>query len=184
MNERFFLRCNINLLCIFFLLAAFFPGTAACRDAAAHGFVDVKKHIPSIVIDMRYHGPHNFIGRRVDGYNAPKCLLTIKAAQALAKVQADLEKFSFSLKIYDCYRPQRAVDHFVRWAKDIGDTSTKNEFYPTVDKKKPFQGRLHRCKIRPFTWQHRGPHNRPRAGSRAGRISARPGAFRLFSAGG
>lgn len=139
MNERFFSRCNINLLCIFFLIAGFFPGTAACRDAATHDFVDVKKHIPSIVIDMRYYGPHNFIGRRVDGYNAPKCLLTIKAAQALAKAQADLEKFSFSLKIYDCYRPQRAVDHFVRWAKDIGDTSTKNEFYPTVDKKNLFR---------------------------------------------
>jgi D-alanyl-D-alanine dipeptidase len=98
------------------------------------GFVDVKKMIPSVVLDIRYFDSHNFVGEKVDGYKAPKCLLTGPAAEALSRVQADLQEFSLSLKIYDCYRPQRTVDHFVKWAKNISDTRTKKEFYPTVDK--------------------------------------------------
>jgi len=98
-------------------------------------FVDVGTRIPSILLDMRYYGPHNFIGERVEGYNAPKCLLTREAAAALAMVQKELEAQSLSLKVYDCYRPQRAVDHFVRWAKDMNDTKTMKEFYPTIKKR-------------------------------------------------
>jgi D-alanyl-D-alanine dipeptidase len=105
----------------------------------ADRFVDVQTMIPSIALDIRYYGDHNFVGTRVDGYLAPKCLLAAPAAEALAKVQADLQEFSLSLKVYDCYRPQRAVDHFVRWASDIPDTKTKAEFYPTVDKRNLFR---------------------------------------------
>ena len=65
---------------------------------------------------------------------AEKCYITKTAADSLAKVQAELRKFNLSLKVYDAYRPQRAVNHFVRWAKDLSDTLTKKEFYPTVDK--------------------------------------------------
>lgn len=103
------------------------------------GFVDVQKVIPSAQFDIRYYGPHNFVGQKVDGYNAPKCILTKRAADALARVQAELKGFSLSLKIYDCYRPQRAVDHFVRWAKNIDDVKTRMEFYPTVDKRNLFR---------------------------------------------
>ena len=95
--------------------------------------------IPDIVLDIRYFGPHNFVGAKVDGYLTPKCLLTRKAAEGLLKVQNELRTFSLSLKIYDCYRPQRAVDHFVRWAEDLHDTKTKGEFYPTVDKRYLFR---------------------------------------------
>jgi D-alanyl-D-alanine dipeptidase len=98
-------------------------------------FEDVEARIPSILLDMRYYGPHNFIGERIAGYNAPKCLLTKEAAAALAGVQKELEAQSLSLKVYDCYRPQRAVDHFVRWAQDMNDTKTKKEFYPTIKKR-------------------------------------------------
>jgi D-alanyl-D-alanine dipeptidase len=70
---------------------------------------------------------------------APKCLLTRQAAESLAKVQKELTPFSLSMKIYDCYRPQRAVNHFVRWAKEIDNTKTKKEFYPTVDKRNLFK---------------------------------------------
>lgn len=98
-------------------------------------FVNVEARVPSILLDMRYHGPHNFIGERIEGYNVPKCLLTREAAAALAKVQKELESQSLSLKVYDCYRPQRAVNHFIRWAKDINDTKTKKEFYPTINKR-------------------------------------------------
>ena len=98
-------------------------------------FVDIREVIPSVVLDIRYHGPHNFVGERIDGYQQPLCLLTRQAAEALERVQRDLQPFALSLKLYDCYRPQRAVDHFVRWAKDIGDTRTQKEFYPTVEKR-------------------------------------------------
>ncbi|MBF0525488.1 MAG: M15 family metallopeptidase, partial [Deltaproteobacteria bacterium] len=103
------------------------------------GFVDVQQIIPSVVLDMRYAGPHNFIGEKIDGYSVAGCYLTGEAAAALAKVQGDLTKFSLSLKIYDCYRPQRAVAHFVRWAGKVDDTRMKKEFYPTVDKKNLFR---------------------------------------------
>ena len=106
----------------------------SCESAMPEGFVDVKEVTPSIQLDIRYYSSHNFVGGRIDGYNAPKCILTREAAAALAKVQKELEASSLSLKVYDCYRPQRAVNHFVRWAEDIKDINTKKEFYPTVDK--------------------------------------------------
>jgi D-alanyl-D-alanine dipeptidase len=102
-------------------------------------FVDVSEEIRGVFLDIRYFGDHNFLGTRVDGYLAAKCLLTKPAAQALAGVQKDLAPYGLALKIYDCYRPQRAVDHFVRWAKDIDDIKTKKEFYPTVDKRHLFR---------------------------------------------
>ena len=102
------------------------------------GFVEIHEVIPDIVLDLRYATNHNFLGVPVDGYNIEKCYITKTAADSLAKVQSELRKFSLSLKIYDAYRPQRAVDHFVRWAKDLSDTLTKKEFYPTVDKSRLF----------------------------------------------
>src|SRR5205814_997804 len=91
-----------------------------------------------IIVEMRYYGIHNFVGKQVRGYNAPKCYLTWPAAIALAQVQAELKPMNLSLKVYDCYRPQRAVDHFVEWAKDLDDTKMRKEFYPTVDKSRLF----------------------------------------------
>jgi D-alanyl-D-alanine dipeptidase len=99
------------------------------------GFVNVKDVIPSIVLDMRYYSSHNFIGKRITGYNAPNCYLTEKAANALNKVQDELLGFSLSLKTYDAYRPQRAVNHFVKWTTDLSDTVIKREFYPNVAKR-------------------------------------------------
>lgn len=108
-------------------------------DAIPDSFVNIQDVIPGVLLDIRYYGDHNFVGCRVDGYLAPKCILTKQAARALALVQKDLAPYSLSLKIYDCYRPQQAVDHFVRWAKNIEDTKTKKEFYPTVDKQNLFR---------------------------------------------
>ncbi len=101
-------------------------------------FVDIKTIIPSIQLDIRYYNDHNFVGKPIDGYKAPKCLLTKSAAQALLKVQQELIEKYYSLKIYDCYRPQKAVNHFVRWAKNLDDQKMKSEFYPNVDKKNLF----------------------------------------------
>lgn len=112
----------------------------AAQQTAANGdpLVSLAGVDSTIIIEARYHGPHNFMGRPVEGYEAPKCLLTRPAARALAAVQAELRAFGLSLKTYDCYRPQRAVDHFVRWAADPADTVARQEFYPTVPKDRLF----------------------------------------------
>lgn len=127
---------GIALVLVLSLMAV--PGRAA-EAARPERIVDLRETIPDVLLDIRYHGPHNFVGAPVDGYRAAKCLISREAAEALGKVQAELREFSLSLKIYDCYRPQRAVDHFVRWAEAIGDRKTQQEFYPTVDKRHLFR---------------------------------------------
>ena len=123
-----------NLILLLFLL---FSSTFFCQEIP-EGFVEIHEVIPDIILDLRYLTNHNFLGVPVDGYENEKCYITKSAADSLAKVQAELRKFSLSLKIYDAYRPQQAVDHFVRWAKDLSDTITKKEFYPTLDKSRLF----------------------------------------------
>ena len=130
------LATSLLVLCLFSTA----PTTSALsQDKMPDTFVDISEVIDDIGLEIRYFGDHNFLGTNVDGYLAPKCYLTRPAARALAGVQKDLRRFSLSLKIYDCYRPQMAVDHFVRWAKDIDDTKMKKEFYPTVDKRHLFR---------------------------------------------
>ncbi len=124
----------LAFLLFIFIVQPLLPDVSCCENGTPESFVNVKGVTPSIQLDIRYYGSHNFVGERIDGYNAPKCLLTREAAAALAKVQKELEASSLSLKVYDCYRPQRAVNHFVRWAKDIKDIKTKEEFYPTMEK--------------------------------------------------
>jgi D-alanyl-D-alanine dipeptidase len=117
------------------------PAFAASSKTAVmpEDFVHIEEIIPDALMDIRYCGDHNFLGVRVDGYEKPACLLTRRAAEALAGVQKELRPFGLTVKIYDCYRPQRAVDHFVRWAKDVADTKTREEFYPTIDKRNLFR---------------------------------------------
>lgn len=103
------------------------------------GFVYLDEIIPNIDIELRYITDHNFLGVPVDGYEATKCIISEKAAEAINGVQQELNSYGLGLRIYDTYRPQRAVDHFVRWAKVLDDTLTKSEFYPEVDKKDLFK---------------------------------------------
>jgi zinc D-Ala-D-Ala dipeptidase len=98
-------------------------------------FVYVEDVIPGVKVDLRYFTDRNFLGRRVDGYFKPRLILTKEAAEALRQAQEDLNGFGLELKIFDGYRPQRAVDDFVRWAKDPGDMKTQTEYYPKVRKK-------------------------------------------------
>lgn len=114
------------------------PRVSAAADAAAAGMVDVATLSPGIRIDMRYAGSDNFIGDPVDGYQASRCYLLRPVAEALARVQASLRERGESLLIFDCYRPVRAVQHFVRWAKDIDDQRNKARHYPNVDKRRLF----------------------------------------------
>ncbi len=109
--------------------------TTCTADSSRHSnFVDVGKSIPSAIIDMRYYDSHNFVGRRVKGYERPICLLTKEAGDALKDVAGELKGFGLKLRIFDCYRPQSAVNDFAKWARDPQDIRTKVEFYPEVDK--------------------------------------------------
>lgn len=120
-------------------LTAALLSTAAASAGPAVELVDVRDLVPDVRLDIRYASPHNFVGEPIPGYESPKCLLTPRAAQALSGVQDALRGRGLSLKIYDCYRPQRAVDRFVGWAADLGDQRMKGEFYPRVDKSDLFR---------------------------------------------
>ncbi|MFH9008197.1 M15 family metallopeptidase [Streptomyces afghaniensis] len=123
------------------VLAATAPTATAQAKTGPHApkdFVALTSVDPTIIQEMRYFTRHNFVGERIDGYAQPICVLTRPAAQALHKAQTRLLRQGYTLKVYDCYRPQRAVDHFVRWAKDLDDQAMKGEFYPNVDKTRLF----------------------------------------------
>lgn len=117
------------------------PATAlaAPDPKAPPEFVALSDVDPTIIQEMRYFTPHDFVGERIDGYRQPMCILTRDAAEALHKAQLSFLRQGLTLKVYDCYRPQRAVDHFVRWAEDLSDQRMKAEFYPLVDKTRLFE---------------------------------------------
>ena len=120
------------------LLAAFGVQAALAQDRPA-AFVDAATVVAGLVADMRYAGSHNFVGRPIDGYAAPHCLLTEAAANALADVARDIAARGLVIKVFDCYRPVRAVMNFVRWARDLNATAGRAEFYPDVDKRTLFR---------------------------------------------
>ena len=99
------------------------------------GFVSAGEAIPDVLLDIRYYSSFNFIGERIDGYEEPTALLTREAAQALKTVSEEAMERGLRLKIFDAYRPQKAVDHFMRWAKDPDDIRMKQYFYPGLEKK-------------------------------------------------
>ena len=102
------------------------------------GFVDISRIADNIRTDIRYFGENNFVGRRIDGYRRPLALLTEEAAKAIKTASASLKEKGFGLVVFDAYRPQKAVDCFVRWAKDEQDDKMKPLFYPDMDKAKLF----------------------------------------------
>ena len=103
------------------------------------GFVYLKNIIPDIDIELRYYTENNFVGEHIDGYLSSECILSKEAALALKKAQNDLKNFGLGLKVYDAYRPQCAVDHFVRWATDLKDKKKKATYYPNVLKEDLFK---------------------------------------------
>jgi D-alanyl-D-alanine dipeptidase len=116
------------------------PVPAGAADAGRPAaFVDVATLAPGIAVDMRYATARNFLGRRVRGYVAPRCLLARPAALALAEVARDLAPSNLGLKVYDCYRPRRAVADFVAWARDAADTATAAVHYPAIPKSELFK---------------------------------------------
>lgn len=103
------------------------------------GFVSIQSTIPEVQYDIRYAGKNNFLGRPVKGYQKAEAYFTKEAAAALKKVQAELNTKGLGLKVFDAYRPQRAVNDFIAWAKDLSDTINKRTFYPDVPKSELFK---------------------------------------------
>ena len=115
------------------------PTTAVSDDGVtlsndASDFVLITDEVPDAILEIRYYSTYNFVGDRIDGYEEPEALLTKEAAAALKEVSDDVKKQGYRLKIYDAYRPQRAVTNFVEWAKDEDDTRMKEYFYPELNK--------------------------------------------------
>ena len=124
------------------LAAALAAGLAGCRpDPAADSrdFVNIADAVPDAILEIRYYSTYNFVGARIDGYEQPTALMTRRAADSLRAVSDELIRQGYRIKVYDAYRPQRAVDHFVRWAADVTDTTMKGYFYPDLDKSVLFE---------------------------------------------
>lgn len=102
-------------------------------------FVTLTDVVPDAILEIRYFSTYNFVGQRIDGYLEPTALLTRRAAAALREVSDELRLQGYRLKIYDAYRPQCAVDHFVRWAAELNATEMKPYFYPDLDKSVLFE---------------------------------------------
>ena len=97
-------------------------------------FVLLSEAVPDAILEIRYYSTYNFVGERIDGYEEPLAMLTTEAAAALKEVSDELNGMGYRLKIFDAYRPQKAVTHFMNWALDSGDTRMKDYFYPDLDK--------------------------------------------------
>jgi zinc D-Ala-D-Ala dipeptidase len=120
------------------LILMMLPAPVSAGSALPKGFVYLRDIDPTIAQDIRYAGSHNFVGRPIKGYLAAECILSASAANALETVQRMLADKKLSLIVWDCYRPQRAVDDFLQWSKDPTHSEMKAEFYPRTDKEKLF----------------------------------------------
>lgn len=103
------------------------------------GFVNVTDVVPDAILEIRYYSTYNFVGERIDGYLQPVALMTRQSADSLKVVSDELKAQGYRIKIWDAYRPQRAVNHFIRWAENVQDTAMKQIFYPMVDKSLLFE---------------------------------------------
>jgi D-alanyl-D-alanine dipeptidase len=130
-------QCWYTLVCIYTFSVLF------CYALSPHerslGFVYLHEIDPTIQVSLRYSSNDNFIGKPIDGYNQSVVIVTQQTAQALKKVQQDVRCEGYSLVIYDAYRPQQAVDHFVRWSEDSTDQTKKAHYYPRVNKADVFE---------------------------------------------
>ena len=143
MKMKKFLSRLILPLLLLGLFFANFTGLAKAGERNVNpldssGFVVLADVVPDIIQEIRYYSTYNFVGERITGYHEPCALMTKDAALALKDVADELREKGYRLKVYDAYRPQMAVDHFVRWAEDLNDKRMKPYFYPKVDKTRLF----------------------------------------------
>ena len=132
MNKKLTLILSCALLLI--LSSCCNKESAAVSTDDSSQFVNISDVVPDAILEIRYFGTYNFVGSRIDGYLEPTALLTRQAADSLLAVSNDLLSQGYRLKIYDAYRPQKAVDHFMRWGADMQATEMKQYFYPDLDK--------------------------------------------------
>lgn len=130
----------LSILAPVHALAAEPVQVSAAATPEEAGLVDIASLAPEIRLDIRYAGRDNFVGEKIRGYLAPKCYLLRPAAEALQRVGEDLRAQGLTLKVFDCYRPVRAVRHFVAWAADLEDQRTKPAYYPELDKRELLDG--------------------------------------------
>ena len=140
---------TIKYLCVYLWLASLaIASTSSCSSEHSNSqqeetmpadFVVLAEVIPDVIQEIRYHSTYNFVGERVDGYEAPIAIITRQAAEALKGVNEEVMAKGYRLKIFDVYRPQRAVNHFIRWAKEVDNVKMKEYFYPEVPKEELFE---------------------------------------------
>ncbi|MDP5081916.1 MAG: M15 family metallopeptidase [Winogradskyella sp.] len=130
------MKYKILLFSICFTLLAF---TFMQKQALPEGFVYAKSVIADLDVELRYYGANNFVGDTIDGYKVNTLIITKATAEKLKSIQEELQQQNLCLKVYDGYRPQTAVNHFMRWARDLGDTINKQQFYPKVNKRDLFK---------------------------------------------
>ena len=131
----------LNLfMAVLFAVVLACPWRAEAADPMdSSDFVEVSDEIPDVLQEIRYFSAYNFVGSPIDGYEAPVALMTREAAAALSEAAAEFRTAGYVIKIYDTYRPQRAVNHFIRWGIDVQDVRMKPYFYPTTDKSRVFE---------------------------------------------
>lgn len=127
--KRFFF-----IICISFYLSS----CGNENSKLPNGFVYLDEIIPEIEIDLRYFSNNNFVGDTINGYKSERCIISFNAAESLKKINTELNKQGLGLKVFDAYRPQQAVDHFVKWANNLNDTLTNSIYYPEVNKNELF----------------------------------------------
>lgn len=115
------------------------PNKSIKKNQLPAGFVYLDEVIPTAQYEIRYFSNNNFIGTRINGYKAPQAIFTHTAAAALKKVSEELAGKGYLLRIYDAYRPQQAVSHFVTWSQDSSDQAMKQQYYPKLDKRNLFK---------------------------------------------
>ena len=123
---------------IFIIIILIFYSTSFNNNLEA-GFVYLKDIDDSIVVNLKYYSSENFTGQFVEGYHSNNAILTKESALALSNAQDDFNKLGYSLILYDAYRPQRAVNFFVQWSKNLNDTINKRIYYPNIKKSELFE---------------------------------------------
>ena len=125
----------MRIFIIIFLIFYF----AFFKNNLEEGFVYLKEIDDSIIVNLKYYSNQNFTGKFVDGYHSNTAILTKESALALSNAQDDFNKLGYSLILYDAYRPQRAVNFFVQWSKNLNDTINKRIYYPNIKKSELFE---------------------------------------------
>ena len=144
MFKKVLLASITSLLLLFFALFSCSSGEKEIaqeqqKEGMPSDFTLITDVVPDAILEIRYYSTYNFVGERIDGYMAPVAIMTVKAANALKEVSDELAEKGYRLKIYDAYRPQRAVNHFIRWAENVEDVRMKPYFYPDVPKSELFE---------------------------------------------